>query len=168
MTPTVSTEMMTNGSASSGGTALWGLVLAVHLLGMAVWLGGSAYALLVLRPSLSLLDQNQRNSVHLQTLKRFFLLVWHAMPLILISGWAMFAFRLGGFANPDWHIQAMQGIGIVMALTFAYTFFGPFRKARRAIRPQPATFDTIRSLVSINLLLGIVVVVIASLGHSFQ
>lgn len=167
MTPTVNTEMMTDGSVSSGGTALWGLVLAIHLLGMAIWLGGSAYTLLVLRPSLSLLDQNQRNSVSLQTLKRFFLLVWHAMPLMLITGWAMYVGRLGGFANPDWHIQAMQGLGVVMALIFVYTFFGPFRKARRALRPQPATFDKIRSMVSMNLLLGIVVVVIASLGHNF-
>ena len=163
MTP----DTMTNAATSPGGTILWGLVLAVHLLGMAAWLGGAAYALFVLRPSLGLLDTTQRNSVQLQTLRRYFRLVWHAMPLVLISGWAMLAGRLGGFSNPDWHIQAMQALGLVIALIFAYAFFGPFRKVRRAIRPQQASFDSIRSLVSVTLLLGILVVVIASLDHTF-
>jgi len=161
-------QMISNGGDGSGGHVLWGLVLAVHLLGMAAWIGGAAYALFVLRPSLGLLDTTQRNSVQLQCLKRFFLIVWQAMPLMLITGWLMLAFPLGGFGNPDWHIQAMQAIGLVMAGLFVYAFFGPFRKVRRAIRPQPATFDRIRSVVSLNLLLGVIVVVIASLDHNFQ
>ncbi len=149
------------------GAILWGLVLALHLLAMTVWVGGMAYTLLVLRPSLGLLDQTQRNSVHLQTLTRFFRLVWHVMPLVLASGWAMLFFREGGFANPDWHINTMQGLAIVMAAVFLYAYFGPFRKARRAIRPQPATFESIRSLVSLNLVIGVAIVVVASLGHGF-
>ena len=148
-------------------TILWGLVLSLHLLGMALWVGGMAYALLVLRPSLGLLDQTQRVSVHLQTLTRFFRLVWHVMPIVLVTGWAMYFLREGGLANPDWHINAMQGLGIVMAAVFLYAYFGPFRKARRAIRPQPATFESIRSLVSLDLAIGAAIVVIASLGHSF-
>ena len=148
-------------------TILWGLVLAVHLLGMAMWVGGSAYALLVLRPSLNLLDQTQRVSVSLQTLRRFFRLVWHVMPLVLLTGWSMEIFREGGFANADWHINAMQGLALVMAATFLWAFFGPFQRARRAIRPQPKTFESIRSLVTANLAIGIAIVVIASLGHNF-
>lgn len=148
-------------------TILWGLVLAVHLLCMALWVGGSAYALLVLRPSLNLLDQTQRASVSLQTLRRFFRLVWHVMPLVLLTGWSMEIFREGGFAHADWHINTMQGLGIVMAIAFLWTFFGPFQRARRAIRPQPKTFETIRSLVGVNLAIGTVIVVVASLGHNF-
>jgi uncharacterized membrane protein len=160
-------HMMGAAGGTAGSAALWGLVLSVHLLGWATWLGGIAYASFVLRPSLGLLDNTQRVSVQLQTLKRFFLVVWHAMPLVLISGWLMLFFREGGFANPDWHIHAMQGLGILMALIFAYAFFGPFRKARRAIRPQPALFERIRSLLTLNLFLGVLVVVIASLDHNF-
>ncbi len=152
---------------SAPATIFWGLVLAVHLLGMTVWVGGMAYALFVLRPSLGLLEGTQRTSVQLQTLRRYFRLVWHVMPLVLVSGWAMEIFREGGFAGADWHINVMQGLGIVMAALFAAIYFGPFRKARRALRPQPAIFERIRSLVSIKLVLGIVVVVVASLGHSF-
>ncbi len=152
---------------SSSATILWGLVLSLHLLGMALWVGGMAYALVVLRPSLGLLDQTQRVSVNLQTLTRFFRLVWLVMPLVLVTGWAMYFLRLGGTANPDWHISAMQGLGIVMAAVFLYAYFVPFKKARRAIRPQPATFESIRSLVHLKLALGAATVVVASLGHNF-
>ena len=158
---------MSNGADAFGTSPLWGLVLAVHLLSWATWLGGAAYALFVLRPSLGLLDTTQRNSVHLQTLRRFFRLVWHVMPMVLVTGWLMLAFPLGGFNNPDWHIQTMQALGVLMALVFAYAFFGPFRKARRALRPQQGTFDSIRSLLSVTLLLGGAVVVVASLDHVF-
>ena len=148
-------------------TIVWALVLAVHLLGMAIWVGGAAYALLVLRPSLNLLDATQRASVTLQSLRRFFRLVWHVMPLVLASGWAMEIGREGGFAHADWHINAMQGLGLVMAAVFLWAFFGPFRKARRAIRPKPETFESIRSLLNLTLVIGIAIVVVASLGHSF-
>ncbi len=160
-------QMMTNGAATTADPILWGAVLTLHLLGMAIWVGGSTYALYVQRPSLALLDGTQRNSVQLQTLKKFFFLVWHAMPVMLITGWLMEAIPLGGFGNPDWHIQAMQGIGVVMAAIYLFTFFGPYRRARRAIRPQQAVFDRIRSLVTLNLFLGAIVVVIAALDHPF-
>ena len=150
-----------------GGSILWGLVLSVHLLAMATWIGGAAFTVLVMRPSLGLLDNTQRNSVQLQTLTRYFRLVWHTMPLVLITGWLMLAFPLGGFNNPDWHVQTMQGLGVVIALLFLYAYFKPLRKVRRAIRPQPADFDRVRSLVSTNLYLGVLVVVIASLDHVF-
>lgn len=51
----------------------------------------------VLRPSLGLLDATQRASIHLQTLNRFFRIVWHTMPTVLITGWLLI-FHYGGFA----------------------------------------------------------------------
>lgn len=152
---------------SEPATILWGLILAIHLLGMAIWVGGSAITLLVLRPSLNLLDQTQRSSVLMQSLKRFFRLLQSVVPTVLVTGWAMEIFREGGFAHADWHINAMQGLGLVMTLLFAWTYFGPFRKVQRAIRPKPEMFEKIRSLLTLTLVLGIVVVVVASLQHTY-
>ncbi|WP_428392141.1 CopD family protein [Lichenicoccus sp.] len=152
---------------SQSATILWGLVLTLHLLGMAVWVGGSAAMLFVLRPSLGLLDQTQRVSVDLQSLRRFLRLLWLVVPIMLLTGWAMEIFRQGGFANADWHINAMQGLGILMALVFAYLYFGPFQKARRALRPKPAMFESIRSLIGTMLVIGVAIVVVASLDHNF-
>ena len=68
---------------------VWGWVLAVHVLCAVIWVGGMFFAYVVLRPSLSVLEPIQRIALHTQVFRRFFLIVWHVMPLILISGFAV-------------------------------------------------------------------------------
>jgi uncharacterized membrane protein len=143
---------------------LWSLVLAIHLIGMTAWVGGMVYAVFVLRPSLGLLDATQRASVHLQSLTRFFRIVWHTMPTVLVTGWLMILHE-GGFAVVSWQVNAMQLLGLAMAGLFARIYFGPFQKARRAIRPQPATFDSIRALVTINIGLGLLTILAAAMAR---
>ena len=65
---------------------LWGWVVALHVLCAVVWVGGMFFAYVVLRPSLSALEPLQRIAIHTQVFRRFFLVIWHAMPLILIRG----------------------------------------------------------------------------------
>ncbi len=142
---------------------IWGLVLAVHLLAMAAWVGGMAYALLVLRPSLAVLDPAARLALHGQTFRRFFRVVWHAMPLMLLTGWAMVLGIYGGFAALPWTVNVMQLLGLVMAIVFLVLFFGPWRRFRLA--PHPETTDSIRRLIRLNLALGAATVIIAALGH---
>ena len=145
--------------------ALWGVVLAFHLLAIVLWVGGMAYALLVLRPSLGLLDATPRMNVHLQTLRRFFRLVWHVMPIALLTGWSMLVFKEGGFAHAPWFVNTMQGLAIVMAVVFAWGFFAPYRRLRRAIRPTSSQLDAARAPLAINLALGATIVLVACLGH---
>ncbi|MBO1325865.1 hypothetical protein K2X14_13030 [Acetobacter sp. TBRC 12305] len=145
---------------------LWSLVLALHLISIIFWVGGGAYAVVVLRPSLGLLDATQRNSVHLQTMARFFKGLTHAIPTALITGWLMI-FHEGGFANVPWTTNLMQLAGILMALLFARLYFGAYQKARRAIRPQASVFDSIRTQVLVIVALGMLAVLAASLGHPF-
>ncbi|WP_308720533.1 CopD family protein [Komagataeibacter xylinus] len=145
---------------------VWSLVLALHITGMAAWVGGMMYAAFVLKPSLNLLDATQRASVHLQTLNRFFRIVWHTMPMVLVSGWLMI-WHEGGFASLPWQINLMQLLGLIMAGIFARIYFGPYQKARRALRPQPGQFDSIRSLVLLNTGIGILTIITACLAHPF-
>ncbi len=148
--------------------AIWGVVLFVHLVCWATWVGGIAYALFILSPSLGLLDATPRMNVQLQTLRRFFRIVWMVMPTILITGWAMILGKEGGFAHAPWFVNAMQGLAILMVATFLWIFFGPYRRLRRAIRPQPQTLDAVRSLLTTNLALGVATILVASLGHFIQ
>ena len=150
---------------TDGQDFLWGAVLALHLLGMTAWVGGMAYALLILRPSLSLLDATPRMSVHLQTLRRFLRMVWHVMPIVLVTGWLMLVFKEGGFANAPWFVNTMQGLGVIMAAVFVYLFLGPYKRLRRAIRPTQAQLEAVRMPILLNLLLGTLTVVVAALGH---
>ncbi|MFT9400444.1 hypothetical protein [Acetobacter sp.] len=145
---------------------VWSLVLALHILCIVVWIGGAVYATAILRPSLSLLDNTQRNSVHLQTLGRFFKMLTHVIPTALITGWLLILHE-GGFAHVPWTTNAMQGLGVIMALLFVRILTGPYQKARRAIRPQPATFDSIRSQILIIVAMGVLAVLVAAMGHPF-
>ncbi len=146
-------------------SAVWGVVLAVHILAMATWVGGLAFILFIVPSSLGLLDGTPRISVQLQSLRRFFRLVWHIMPISLLTGWAMLVGKEGGFAHAPWYVNGMQGLAILMVIVFMWIFFGPYRRLRRAIRPQPQMLDTVRSLITTNLVLGAATVTIACLGH---
>lgn len=142
---------------------IWGAVLAIHILGVVAWVGGMAYALLVLRPSLAVLALPDRLSMHMQTLRRFLLIVWHAMPLVILSGYVMLFGFYGGFGEVNWTVHTMHLLGLLMAAVFLMIFFGPWKALRRA--PDPDLVVSIRHLITVNLVLGVVTIVIASLGH---
>ncbi len=142
---------------------VWSLVLAVHILAMAAWTGGMAYALLVLRPSLLALSPQDRLAVHGQAFRRFFLIVWHAMPLVLITGWAMVFGVYGGFATLPVAVNIMQTLGLVMAIVFVVIVFGPWKRFR--VQPSAEAAGSIRRLITVNLVLGAIVIVAASFAH---
>ena len=139
---------------------VWNLVLAVHILAMTAWVGGMAYALLVLRPSLAVLaTPSDRMTLHGETFRRFFRIVWIAMPLVLLSGWGMVFGVYGGFANLPWPVNVMQALGLVMAVIFLVIVFGPYRRFRAQPGADPAA--SIRKLIHANLGLGAVVIIVA-------
>ena len=143
---------------------LWDLVLAVHILAMTAWVGGMAYALLVLRPSLAVLSAPpDRLSLHGEAFRRFFRIVWIAMPLVLLSGWAMVAGVYGGFATLPWPVNVMQLLGLVMAVIYVVLFFGPYKRFRT--QPGVEAAASIRRLIHANLGLGVIVIVVACFAH---
>ena len=139
----------------------YGVLKALHVLCAIVWVGGMFFAYVVLRPSLSVLEPPQRIALHGQIFRRFFLVIWHAMPLIVLSGFAMIA-ALGGMANLRWNVNVMMLLGLIMSAIFLVIFFGPYRTFRAA--PGPGPLDTIRKLIGVNLVLGLLIGVIAVLG----
>ena len=142
-------------------------LLALHLLAATAWVGGMLYALVVLRPALAVLDAGPRLQLHMLTLKRFFLVVWHAMPIMLLTGWGMIGVAGWSMAHLPWYVNVMQALGLIMAAVFLWVFFGPFRRLRRAIRPGPELLNRIRLLITVNLALGAAVIVVASAGHGW-
>jgi uncharacterized membrane protein len=146
---------------------LWTLVLALHLLAVVTWVGGMAYTLLVLRPSLGVLDPAARRSLHGETGRRFFLIIWHAMPLTLLTGWAMVLGVYGGFAALPMAVNIMQLMGLIMAVVFLVLFFGPWKRFRAAVGAEAAitAIGGMRRLIAINLVLGAVTVVVAAFAR---
>ena len=141
---------------------LYGVLKAVHVLCAIVWVGGMFFAYLVLRPSLSVLEPPQRMALHGQVFRRFFLIIWHAMPLIVLTGLAMIFGVLGGMAGVRWNVHVMLLLGLIMAAVFMAIVFGPYRTFRGS--PGPVPLDAIRKLIGINLVLGLFTSAIAVLG----
>jgi uncharacterized membrane protein len=137
---------------------------ALHLLCAVLWVGGMFFAYVVLRPSLAAIEAPQRMLLHTQVFRKFFLVIWHVMPLILITGFAMLGF-LGGLTNAPWQIHTMMGLGLLMAAVFLVIFFGPYRKFRRTTDRyrMASSLDNIRKLIGINLILGLLTVIAAGL-----
>jgi uncharacterized membrane protein len=144
---------------------VWGWVAAVHVLCAVLWVGGMFFAYVVLRPSLSVLEPIQRIALHTQVFRRFFLVVWHAMPLILLTGFAMLFVEYGGMAHVGWNVHLMLLLGLIMSAVFLVIFFGPYARFRRTTERNTAaaSIDQIRKLIAVNLVLGIVTVVVALL-----
>lgn len=142
----------------------WGWVYAAHVLGAVIWVGGMFFAYVVLRPSLSVLEPIQRIALHTQIFRRFFLVVWHAMPVILATGFLMLFGYFGGPGN-RWYIDTMLLLGLIMSAVFLLIVFGPYARFRRTTdrNTAAACIDRIRKLIAVNLVLGIVTVVVAFL-----
>jgi uncharacterized membrane protein len=145
------------------------ILYAVHVMFAVLWVGGMAFAVVALRPSLEVLEPPQRLAVLEGALKRFFLVVWHAMPLVLLTGWLLLFGWHGGFRGAGWHVHVMHLAGLVMGVVFLAIWAGPWRAFRAALaagdRPAAAAQAAkVRALVHLNLGLGTLTVLVASFG----
>ena len=116
----------------------------------------------MLRPSLAVLEPPQRLALHGQVFKRFFLIVWHAMPLVLLSGYFMLFTVYGGFAGASPYIHIMHLTGLIMAAVFIWIFVSPWKRFRTDPSSRPEAANAIRKLILVNLVLGLLTIIAAS------
>jgi uncharacterized membrane protein len=146
------------------------LLLIVHALSAVVWVGGMFFAHQVLRPAAASLEPGPRLILWSHVLGRFFAWVFATIVLLLVTGYAMVFGIYGGFGGVGLHVHLMQGIGIVMMLLFFHLYFAPWRRLRAAVARQDwavggRQLGQIRTIVTINLVLGVIVVAIGSSGR---
>lgn len=145
--------------------------LALHVLAAVVWVGGMFYAYLAMRPAVGeVVEPARRPALWAATLGRFFAWVWAAVVVLLATGFGMIFGVYGGMAHVGWQVHAMLGLGIVMMLIFAHVYFAPFRRLRQAVaqgdhQEGARRVGQIRQLVGLNLILGLIVVLIATGGN---
>ncbi|WP_293777613.1 CopD family protein [uncultured Oxalicibacterium sp.] len=141
----------------------------LHILGFTVWVGGMFFAHNALRPTVAVtLEPPLRLTLLAGVFTRFFKWVWLSVALILGSGIYMMA-QMG---KPPLPVTAMFLIGVIMMLIFAHIFFAPFGRLKRAVAAQDwpaggAAMATIRKLVGVNLMLGLLTILIGGLGPLF-
>jgi len=143
---------------------VFAVLKALHLLAAVLWVGGMFFAYVVLRPSLAAIEAPQRMLLHTQVFRKFFLVIWHAMPVIILTGLAMLSY-IGGMSGAPWQVHTMLALGLVMAAVFLAIFFGPYRQFRRTTdrNRMASSLDSIRKLIGVNLVLGLITVIVAGL-----
>lgn len=136
-------------------------LLLLHLLCAITWLGGMFFAYFCLRPAATeVLAPPQRLPLWVATFSRFLPLMAGAVLLLLASGAAMLVQSGPRLAPTGWLV--MMGLGVVMALVFAWVLLAlfPRLRARCAAQDWPAAaaaLNRIRQAVALNLALGLVV-----------
>jgi len=144
-------------------------LLAFHLICAVIWVGGMAFALMVLRPSMAILAPPDRLALHAQVFKRFFRIVWHVMPILLLSGYIMLFTIFGGFKGVGWPVHVMHTAGLLMAVVFIWIYFVPWAAMRGALAANDqatavAALGRIRHLISVNLVIGLLTVALGTLN----
>ena len=146
------------------------LGLIVHALAAVIWVGGMFFAYMVLRQALGLVDAHARLDLWRHVLGRFFPWVWASIVALLVSGYGMVFFGLGGFAGAGVHVHIMQATGLLMMALFLHLYFAPWRRLRRALdagdhQAAAVQLDQTRRIVAINLVLGLITVAIGASGR---
>jgi uncharacterized membrane protein len=137
---------------------MYTVIKFLHLVSSIVWLGGMTFMLLALRPALGeVLAPSQRLPLLAGVLRRFFLLVWGAIVLLLLSGGYMLGHAGAQAAPIGWHLMA--GIGVLMCLVFGHIYFAPYRRLQAAVSvadwPEGGRrANQIAKLVTLNFWLG--------------
>lgn len=153
---------------------LYATLKLVHILSIIVWVGGMVFAHFFLRPATQTLEPAVRVRLMAEVLQRFFNAVLVAIVLVLGSGLWMIAHMAraaaesgGRFAMPlSWTLMAT--LGLLMMAIFGHIRFALFKRLQRAVAAADwsaggKALASIRSMVGVNLALGVVTVVVALL-----
>ena len=153
---------------------LYATLKLLHVLAIVVWIGGMVFAHFFLRPAAMQLPPPQRVPLMHGALQRFFSAVLVSIAIVLATGLWMIGrvaketVQAGlAFNMPlDWTIMAT--LGIVMMAIFGHIRFALFKRLTKAVAAQDwpaggAALASIRTWVSVNLVIGVAIIVITLL-----
>ena len=143
----------------------------LHVTAVIVWVGGMALIHFAVRPSaVETLEPPQRLPFMTATLGRFFVAVTISIGVLLVTGaWMMHS--MGSAALLPLSVEVMAGLGIIMMAIFGHVRFAAYPRLRNAVAvqnwPEAANrLATIRKLVELNLVFGVVTVAVAIIGRT--
>lgn len=146
------------------------IVLTLHALSAVIWVGGMFFAHQILRPAAISLEPDIRLPLWNRVFEKFFFWVWLAVAILPATGYWMIFKAFGGFGAVGLYVHIMQGLGILMFLIYFHVYFAAYKKYKQSVLaadyPLAAKhLATIRKLVGINLILGLIVVAVATGGR---
>jgi uncharacterized membrane protein len=149
------------------------LIYALHTLAALIWVGGMFFAWMILRPAaMAALEGPARLKLWANVFQRFFVWVWVAVLVLPISGVGLLHLRFSGFETAPRYVQVMMGLYLVMTALFIRIQALKFPELKAAVAAEDwpagaAALGQIRKLVGVNLIVGLVVVAIASARPMF-
>ena len=155
----------------AGTSAIATVALILHALSAVVWVGGMFFAHQVLRPATAALDPGPRLLLWSRVLGRFFAWVIAAIVLLLVSGYVhgvrgLRRLRRGRPARPPDAGHRHPDDAVVLPPLFrAVAPLSRWRSAREDWAEGGRQLGQIRTIVTINLVLGLIVVAIGSSGR---
>lgn len=149
------------------------IALVIHLLSAVIWVGGMFFAYMVLRPVAgSMLEPPLRLTLWSGIFSRFFPWVSVAIILLFVSGLALAWLMFGGMGQAPVYVHIMLTLAIVMAAIFGWLKHVPVKALKEAVAEENwakggENLARIRQMVGVNLILGLLLVSIASGGRYF-
>lgn len=140
---------------------LWSVVLTLHLLCMAYWVGGGMAVWRSDKIADRSLSGIQGLSLRFQIYSRYYRALWHVIPLSAITGAALLE-HIGPHAPVTYHMMML--CWMIMAGLFCWAYFLPLRELRRALRMQAKPLTLIRNITLLMMIIGI----LASLLGAFR
>ena len=147
------------------------VMVALHALAAAVWVGGMFFAYMAVRPAAAkLLEVPERTTLWQESFARFFPWVWAIVVVLLATGlWLIFGLYRG-MGNVGGHVHGMLLLGLIMMAIFAHIVFAPYRRMRQAIAaknwPEAGRrLGQIRIFIGINLVLGLITIALGTGGR---
>ena len=138
-------------------------MLWLHYLATIMWIGGMAFNILVLRPSMIVLDQNQRPILGTKVLKRFIIFAWLSIAVLILTGIpiAFSSVAIENIFSTTYGIVLLSKhfVTLIMILIVAWVSFVLSNKLA-SFAPKP---NTILILVKTNLFLGILVLLLTAI-----
>lgn len=146
------------------------LGLIIHSLAAILWVGGMFFAYVILRPTLTEWEAQDRLALWRAVFKKFFPWVWMSVLGLLLTGYLMIFVGFGGFSGVGPHVHIMHLTGLIMIGLFVYLHYVPWPAFRQAVDEQDvaiaaAKLAMIRKIVGTNLLLGLLTAAIGASGR---
>lgn len=150
---------------------IYAILKTLHVLCVMVWIGGMVFAHFFLRPAVAELEPPARVRLMHAVFGRFFKAVLAASLLTMVSGvWmlgrvARQAVQSGGSFEMPLAWTLMTVLGVAMVAIFMHIRFALYKKFSRTVaasewRVAGAVLAQIRTWVSINLALGVLVLLV--------
>jgi uncharacterized membrane protein len=139
------------------------IMLWLHYFATVMWIGGMAFNLLVLRPSMIVIDQNQRPILGTKVLKRFIIFAWSSISVLVLTGisitYSHIAFEDILSTSYGIVLLGKQIVTLIMVLIVAWVSFVLSAKLA-SFAPKP---NTVLILVKTNLFLGLFVLLLSAI-----